>query len=195
MHRSLPIIIFSLWAMPGLSQTTGQEKTVHYSYLQMLYHSGTTWSRTEYLSEQFNSGFRGVEMRLGFQSTGKKKWQLFHNYPRYGVGISYSDLVTDPRDTIVGNPLSGFGFFSFPWIRFGRITLYSDLSVGLSYTSLYHDPVRNPYNDVIASRINLYFNYNLNLNLILNKRIDINAGYGLVHYSNGAIQSPQKGST
>ena len=188
----LTIILIFMWVQV-YSKDTLQHGPAHYGYLQLLYHSGTTWSRTEYLSDEFASGFRGVEMRLGFQSTGKRTWELFHHYPRFGVGVNYTDAILNPKDTTIGNPFSGFVFFSAPWIRFGRLTLYSDMALGLSYTSLFHDPVLNPYNDVIASRLNLHFSYNLNLGFILNKRFDLYAGGGLTHYSNGAIQSPQKG--
>ena len=188
----LAALLSAAW-LTAFPQEQGSAKRAHYSYFQMMLHSGTTWSRSEYLSEQFESGFMVYELRFGYQSTGEKPWQQYHHYPRYGVGVCYADLVLDRQDTTLGNPFSAFFFFSAPWLRLGRITLNSDISVGLSYTSLIHDPVSNPYNDVIASRVNLYFNYNLNIYYILNNRIDLFAGYGLTHYSNGAIQSPQKG--
>lgn len=193
MLRRILLIIFSLGWMSGISQSVEKTTPFRYGYLQMVYHTGTTWSRTEYLSEAFKSGFRGADLRIGFQATGKRTWELFHNYPRYGLGVSYSDLIISREDTTMGNPFSGFAFFSAPWARWGRTTLYSEISLGLSYTSLVYDPVLNPYNDVVASHLNLYFNFSLNLGFILNKRIDLYAGGGLTHYSNGAIHRPQKG--
>ncbi len=193
MQRTLLAILISLVSMPGIPQNSSGEGSVRYGYLQVLYHTGTTWSRTEYLSEQFDSGYRGLEMRLGFQATGKRAWELFHHYPKFGVGISYTDAIRDPNDTTLANPISGFAFLSAPWIRLGRITLYSDVAIGLSYSAFYYDPVSNPYNDVIGSHLNLHFSYNLNLGYVLSKRIDLYAGGGLTHHSNGAIQSPQKG--
>lgn len=162
-------------------------------YLQLIYHSGIYWSRTEYLAQQFERGYKALEARFGIQTTGQQLWQQYHNYPRYGVGMHYADLVADRKDTIVGNPFSAFAFYGAPWARVGRFTLNSDLSVGLSYASVIHDPVLNPYNDVIASHINLYFDFNMNLYCRLTNRIDLNAGYGVTHYSNGRIHQPQKG--
>ena len=40
-------------------------------YIQMQYHIGSFWSRTEYLQEQFDAGYWGLEARLGFQTTGR----------------------------------------------------------------------------------------------------------------------------
>ncbi|RPI46340.1 MAG: hypothetical protein EHM46_00695, partial [Bacteroidetes bacterium] len=98
------------------------------------------------------------------------------------------------EDTIVGNPFSAFVFYGAPWIRAGRFSFNSDLSLGLSYTTLVHDPVQNPYNDVIASHLNLFFDFNLNVYWTLTRRIDVNAGYGITHYSNGGMHQPQKGA-
>ncbi|MDL1974988.1 MAG: acyloxyacyl hydrolase [Deltaproteobacteria bacterium] len=166
---------------------------IRYGYFQMLYHTGVFWSRSDYLEEQFKDGYKGIEARIGFQTTGKELWEQYNKYPSYGFGIHYGDLVADPEDTIIGNPFSAFMFYSAPRARFGRFSLNTDLSIGLSYTALIYDPVSNPFNDVIASNFNLYFDFNLNLTCILSDRLDVKAGYGVTHYSNGRIHMPQKG--
>ena len=164
-----------------------------YGYLQLIYHTGVYWSRTEYLKEQFENGYRSMEARFGLQTDGRRCWQQVHNFPRYGFGVHYADLVIGREDTIAGHAYSAFVFYGAPWARFGRFTFNTDLSLGLSYNPLVHDPVTNPYNDVIASHINLFFDFNLNLYCTLSNRIDIHAGYGVTHYSNGGIHQPQKG--
>jgi hypothetical protein len=188
------LIFFSLAvAILGIGQEKSSPPPVRYSYFQMLYHTGVHWSRTEYLEEQYEDGYKAVEARFGFQSSGKKMWEQYSNYPRYGFGIHYADLVADKEDTIVGNPFSAFVFYGAPRIRFGKFSLNTDLSLGLSYTSLVHDPISNPFNDVIASHINLYLDFNVNLSFTLSNRLDMHAGYGVTHYSNGRIHEPQKG--
>jgi opacity protein-like surface antigen len=162
-------------------------------YVQLNYHSGTFWSRTEYLQEAFEDPYRAVEFRLGLQSTGKRLWEQIHMYPKYGVGVHYSDLIMNPADTTIGNPFSLFLFYSAPWARWGKFTLAADLSTGLSYMDRIHHPVHNPFNDVVASHINLYLDLKVNLGYSLSQRMDLYAGYGLTHYSNGRIHQPQKG--
>ncbi len=188
--------VLSLLLSGGLSAGHGQlpapdPENSHFT--EFIYHTGVYWSRTEYLEEQFSDGYRAFEARFGLQTTGTRPWHLWHNYPRYGMGVHYADLVKDPSDTIVGNPFSAFAFYSAPWVQRGRFTLATDLALGLSYTSLVHDPVDNPYNDVIASHLNLYFDFNLNLRLKLTSQLALKAGYGVTHYSNGRIHEPQKG--
>jgi len=179
--------------LPGFTQEPAPAENKRYPFIQANFHTGSFWTRSEYLKELFSMPYMAIEARFGYQLDGRKLWQQYHRYPKYGFGIHYADLVRDPSDTIVGNPLSIFGFYSAPWVRFGRFTLATDLSVGLSYMGRIHDFETNPYNDVIASHVNLYLDYNLNLNLQVSNRLGINTGYGLTHYSNGRIQNPQKG--
>lgn len=186
-------IIFLTFSLLAYSQEMPSGPKARYSYVQMLYHTGVYWSRTAYLAEQFDNGYKAVEARFGFQSTGTELWHQLNNYPSYGFGIHFADLVADREDTIVGNPFSAFVFYSAPRIRVGRFSFNTDLSLGLSYTSVIHDPVTNPFNDVIASHVNLYFDFNVNLIYMLSDRLDLKAGYGVTHYSNGRIHMPQIG--
>ena len=193
MKKAIPAILFLCCFLPGLSQGSESNEKKRYPFLQVNFHTGSFWTRSEYLKEQFSFPYKAIEARFGYQLTGKKLWQQYHKYPKYGFGMHYSDLVKDKSDTVVGNPLSLFGFYTAPWIRFGRFTLASDMAIGLSYTGLTHDFETNPFNDVIASHINLYFDFNLNLQMNVTPGIGIIAGYGLTHYSNGRMHVPQKG--
>ena len=193
MGKLVTILIFLCLWLPGYAQDSASEEMRRQPYLQLNYRTGSFWTRSEYLVEQFDDPYRAIEARFGYQLTGTEMWAQQHNYPIYGLGMHYSDLVRDRSDTVVGNPLSFYVFYSAPWARFGRFTLATDMSSGLSYTGLIYDPVTNPFNDVIASHLNLYFDFNLNLNMRLSPRMGLNVGYGITHYSNGRIHMPQKG--
>ena len=160
---------------------------------QVIYHQGVHWNRTQYLEEQLEDGFKGIEARIGFQTLGEEIWQQYNHYPKYGLGIHYADEVIDRSDTTLGNPFSVFAFYNVPLVRYGRFTLNTNLSAGLSYVFLIHDPASNPYNDIVGSHINLYLDVDLNLGVELGERIDLTLGYGMTHYSNGRIHMPQKG--
>ncbi len=193
MRRAINILILLCVCLSGYTQETDSIKTRRQPYIQLNFLTGSFWSRSEYLVEQFEQPYKAIEARFGYQLSGNKMWQQLYRYPKIGLGMHYSDLVKDRSDTIVGNPFSLFVYYSNPLARFGRFTLASDVGVGLSYTSLIHDFVDNPYNDVIASHINLYFHFDLNMNIRLTPRLGVDLGYGLTHYSNGRIEMPQKG--
>lgn len=188
----LLLVLFS-GLLSGFAQDTLKDSIPRQTYVELLYHSGTFWSRTENLEEQFDQGYRAFEARFGFQTSGRKAWHQLHRFPKYGVGIHYADLVRTRNDTVVGNPFSLFGYYSAQWFRFGRFSIHNDWSVGLSYTPLVYHPTKNPTNDVIASHINLYFGFSLKLSMLLASRLHMDFGYGLTHHSNGKIHVPQKG--
>jgi hypothetical protein len=193
MRKAANILFLLCCCLPGFAQEGAGADTRRQPYLQLNFHTGSFWTQSVHLEEQFNDPYKAIELRFGYQLTGTKLWAQHHHYPKYGLGMHYSDLVKDKSDTVVGNPFSLFAFYSAPLARFGRFTLASDMSVGLSYTGLIYDPVTNPYNDVIASHINLYLDLNLNLSAMLTQRLGLYAAYGLTHYSNGRMQMPQKG--
>lgn len=193
MRHAGNIILLLCCTLSGMAQEQNPATSSRQPYFQLNFRTGSFWTRSEYLVEQFKDPYKAIEARFGYQLTGNKMWQQHHNYPKYGLGVHYSDLVKDKSDTVVGNPFSLFVFYSAPWARFGRFTLATDMSTGLSYAGLIYDSISNPYNDVIASHINLYFDFNLNLSFKLTPRWGLYAGYGITHYSNGRIQMPQKG--
>jgi len=192
-RKTINILILLCICLYGFTQESDSIKTKRHPYIQLNFLTGSFWSRSEYLVEQFEQPYKAIEARFGYQLTGNKMWQQLYRYPKIGLGMHYSDLVKDKSDTIVGNPFSLFGYYSSPLARFGRFTLASDMGVGLSYTSVIHDFEDNPYNDVIASHVNLYFHFDLNMNLKLTPRLGVDLGYGLTHYSNGRMEMPQKG--
>ena len=193
MRKAVNIVILLCCCLPGYTQEPASVDARRQPYLQLNFHTGSFWTRSEHLVEQFEDPYKAIEARFGYQLTGTEIWQQYHHYPKIGLGMYYSDLVKDRSDTVVGNPFSLFAFCSVPWARFGRFTVATDMSAGLSYTGLIYDPVTNPYNDVIASHINVYFDFNLNLNMRLTPKMGLNAGYGITHHSNGRIHMPQKG--
>jgi hypothetical protein len=162
-------------------------------FLQINYRQGVHWNRTEFLDESLENGYRALEARIGFRTLGADSWQQLCRYPKYGVGIHYADEIIGKGDTALSNPFSAFLFYQAPLLRLGRFSLNTSTSVGLSYMTLVYDPDTNPYNDIVASHINMFFDFNLNLGVELGQRIDLNLGYGVSHYSNGNIHEPQKG--
>jgi hypothetical protein len=193
MYRAIAIITLMMLCPLLKAQEHEKGSKNGQPFIQVLYHQGVQWNRTMYLEELLSDGFRGVEARIGFQTNGSEIWQQYNHYPKYGLGINFADQILSKRDTVLGNPFSIFAFYNAPFARFGRFSLNTNISVGLSYISLVYNPVSNPYNDIVASHINLYFNFKLNLAVKLSERLDLNTGYGVTHYSNGNIQEPQKG--
>ncbi|MCD4737165.1 MAG: acyloxyacyl hydrolase [Bacteroidales bacterium] len=165
----------------------------HFNYIELKFHAGSHPNTSKYIEELLAAGYKALEIRVGTQGTGRKPWQRVHNYPQYGVGFFLANLGPNQLDTIVGTPSGIFGYIGIPWIRKNRFRLNTDLSAGLSYDFEPYDAETNPYNDVIGSWMNVYFNLNLVAYWQISERLDISLGWALSHFSNGRWRTPNKG--
>lgn len=163
-----------------------------FNYVQVTGYRGQHLTSPE-LENFFSKGFWGMGMRLGLQSTGRKEWQRLHNYPQYGVGVSYFNLGGLGVDTIVGSPGALYFFFGAPIIRFGRSTINVDVELGLSTDFNPYDEETNPMQNIIGATNNLHAHFALQWYYQLSNRMDLTLGLSFMHFSNGRTYTPQQG--
>lgn len=164
-----------------------------FNYVHLMYFKGDHLSYPKGFEHAFSKGYNALELKLGWQSTGRQTWQRLHNYPVYGLGVFVSSLGESDVDSVIGAPSGIYFYYGEPIARFGRFTLLFDLGIGLSYDFVPYDAETNPANDVIGSRVNLYFNGNFMLMYQLNERVDLSLGTNFFHFSNGRSNTPQRG--
>ncbi|MCB0821428.1 MAG: acyloxyacyl hydrolase [Bacteroidales bacterium] len=165
----------------------------HYNYVELKFHSGSHPNSSKYIQELLAAGYKALEFRVGTQSTGRQIWQRAHNYPQYGVGFFLGNLGNTTVDSTLGTPSGLFGYIGIPWIRTKKFHFNTDLSAGLSYDFEPYDAETNPYNDVIGSWMNVYFNLNFVGYYEISDRMDLSLGWSLTHFSNGRWRTPNKG--
>lgn len=165
----------------------------YFSYFELKYHAGSHPNTSKYIQELLEQGYKALEFRVGLQSTGRQNWQRAHNYPQYGVGFFLGQLGNTEVDSTVGTPSGLFGYVGIPWWRKGIFRFQTDLSVGVSYDFEPYDAESNPYNDVIGSWMNVYFNLNIIGYFKLSNRLDLGIGWDVTHFSNGRWRTPNKG--
>lgn len=163
------------------------------NYIQVSGYTGTHLGTDESMAEMFKNGFYGMGIRFGAQSTGRKDWQRLHNYPKYGIGVSFFDLGGAEADSLIGAPTALYFFFSAPWVRRGNFVFSTDLEIGLSSDFKPYDAEFNSTQDYIGATTNLHFNLNLAFNYTLSNRFDIGLGLVMMHFSNGRTFTPQRG--
>ncbi len=164
-----------------------------FNFIQVSGYSGTHLGTDEKMEEMFKKGFYGMGVRFGVQSTGRKEWQRLHNYPKYGIGVSWFDLGGAEADSLIGAPSSMYFFFSAPWVRFSNFTFSTDLEIGLSYDFKPYNPETNSTQKYIGARTNLHFCLDLAFDYELSDRFDIGLGLAMLHFSNGRTFTPQRG--
>lgn len=163
-----------------------------FNYIQVNAYQGQHMIQ-ESLQQYFEDGFYGFSVRLGTQSTGRKEWQRLHNYPQYGLGVSYFDMGNALIDSLLGKPASLYFFFGAPLARFGDFRLNADLELGISHDFKPYDAVDNEFQYLIGASNNLHFNLSFQLYWEVSQRMDVGLGLGLWHFSNGRSFTPQRG--
>lgn len=202
MNRNIFTVIFLLCSVFLQAQEFSAFKPEQFSrdtnygsfnYVHLMYFKGDHLTYPNGFEEAFAKGYNAFELRLGWQSSGRQTWQQLHKYPVYGLGVFVSSLGTADVDSVVGAPSGIYFFYGEPLLRVAWFTAYFDLGIGLSYDFVPYDAENNPTNDVIGSRVNLYFNGNLNLMFRLSPRYDLSLGANFFHFSNGRSNTPQRG--
>jgi len=141
----------------------------------------------QYLINNYTSDF---EIILGKKTIGTKKWHKTYNYPTLGFGYSYFNLG---NTQILGNANSIFSYSEFSVLRLKKSSFCLTPGIGIAYLNKPFEKNKNYLNFVIGS----HFNARLSLSIIyekyITKRLAIKIGTSLTHYSNGAVQKPNKG--
>ena len=110
-------------------------------------------------------------------------------YQGIGVGCNH---FRDRKE--IGRPWS---FYLLQGTRICSISpsvgVFYEWNLGLSTGWVPYDPEENSYNISIGSRVNAYLNVDFFLRWALSRRLDLEAGVALTHYSNGNTHIPNTG--
>ncbi|WP_291914011.1 acyloxyacyl hydrolase [Chitinophaga sp. CB10] len=185
----LPAFLFAqegdLWQKAKLDPNLGSHQ-----FLELKYHSGVHIYEGNELKSALDGGYHSFELRLGWQSAGKQNWQRVFNCPSYGVGL-YTGNIGDPRE--LGNPSGLYGFFYAPIRRRPKHHFEAGLSLGVTYDLAPYDSIKNPSNDAIGSKIDVYFNLDVGGVWKISNTFDIVYGLDITHFSNGRTHTPNMG--
>jgi hypothetical protein len=134
--------------------------------------------------------FRAFSLKFSKQTTGEHQWEQLFNYPRYGIGFSLYDFH-NPEE--IGTPLAVYGFFNAPFKRWEKWSLNYEIGFGATFNWKYFNPVTNKYNTAIGAGQSFYIDAGLLVNYQLNQHLNMETGFSLTHFSNGALKKPNKG--
>jgi hypothetical protein len=132
----------------------------------------------------------GFIINYNYRTTGDKEWQQEYNYPDFG----YSFIYQDYKNSVLGESFGLNAFYNFYLLpREKRNNINFKIGFGLSYITNPYDKVTNPKNVAFGSHINANLTLGLNYKLKLNKNLQLNSGFVLLHTSNGSAKSPNTG--
>lgn len=201
MYKSAISILF-LWLLSNtcsaqdvfFSQTDSADQRFFpkHGFLQVGWQTGKLLdTHTDGLDAVEQHPFYALDIRYGVYGYGRKQWHQLHQYPAFGVGLTRFWFT--PTDNIIGNPLSGYFFYHETLLDTRRSALAYDFSLGLSCLWKPYDPQTNTEQRAIGSAVNVSVSFKLQYALTLSPRMDLLAGAGVDHFSNGRVRSPNRG--
>lgn len=162
--------------------------------IQFSYQRGGIFRTNDFVSGKNSGGvplnyYDGLSFRLAKQTTGTKLWEQVYGYPLYGIEFLTGDFKTEE----LGKPMAVLGFLSGPFFRIRHFSFGYNLGLGLAFHWNKHNPRTNPNNIAIGSDINAMVDAGVAAEVMVLPRVNLSAGYGLTHFSNGGITLPNKG--
>lgn len=138
----------------------------------------------------FRSHFPAFEISLQKATYGKKRWEAEYGYPIIGLSFWYSGLGGFPE---LGSAFAIYPTINFPIVRDNNQSFNFKLGLGLGYLTNSFDRINNYKNFAIGSRLNIVASLFFEYRRIISKMITISAGFGLTHFSNGSMKTPNYG--
>ncbi len=137
--------------------------------------------------------FSEIERNTGAaleQNPGYTDLQKVFRVPYYGAGISVGNFF-NPEE--IGYPVSLYGILGIPIFRANRFELYSEMQFGVAFNWEKYDSITNPKNLVIGGGMTVHLNLGLNAFYAITNNLDLGAGIGFIHFSNGGFERPNNG--
>ena len=154
------------------------------------YHYGFVMNHSVNMAHLANQRPFSIEADLFRQTNGKKEWEQVHNFPK--VGYSFNYVHTDPTKPI-GNCYSLVFYMGKDLLKSNNLNIYYRIGGGPGFINRTFDLKTNHKNNIISSKFNYCLNGRVNISQKLYKQIYMNAGLGIIHFSNGNLKVPNLG--
>ena len=170
-------------------------KKKQFMFTALNYHHGKVLPTNDFVKGANNSGnpigkYQSLSIKIGWQNPGYTNWQKIYRGPYYGLGLFIGDFYNAHE---IGYPLSVYGFYGIPVVRFNRFELYSEFQYGIAWNWQHYDSTSNPHNIAIGSGLTVHLDVGLTMNYSISDRLNVAFGYSFSHFSNGGFERPNRG--
>ncbi|WP_378182351.1 acyloxyacyl hydrolase [Aquimarina sp. SS2-1] len=182
-------IFFFIISLQGFAQykdQTGSDHNKAYYSFDVNNFYGTILKHNPDISHLITGHPMGVILSANRKTFGTKEWQRLYNAPDYGVSFIYQNMDNE----FLGENYGLYAHYNFYFFK--RILMLR-LGQGLAYTTKPYDEDDNFRNVAYGSHFMSSTFAMLNLkreNLI--GGLGIQAGIGVIHYSNANVKAPNK---
>lgn len=154
------------------------------------YHYGFVVPEYQSFNYVVNDDVNSINLNISKKTIGKNDWEQLYNYPELGFSLFYSTLG---NDVINGREISFYPFFKLTSVSLQKFSLCNQIGVGISYVTKKFDLKKNYQNIAVGSNLNIHFNYKMDLNYQILKKIQLQSGLSFDHFSNGNLKEPNLG--
>ena len=185
MKRITFILIFSFCFF-----SNAQEKEIA-SYFQLDYFYGNIIEHAPQLKPIIQSHPSGFVFSWNKKNTADTEFNHNYNFPDIGFSASYQDFKTETLGEVYGL-YTHYNFYLTNRNVKNKVKLTT--GIGLAYSTNPFDKVTNSKNWALGSHINaaILVKASYTRDYIL-ENFGLNAGIGLIHYSNGSFNTPNLG--
>lgn len=181
------LILFSIFLF-SIINVFSQDNPSSPFFISLNYRTGKNVPHRP-IVENLHYPYRGVELKMGWQTIGKQDWQRAFRYPSLGVGFNLNTFDTE----ILGEPVAAYFFTNFPQLSTSWCRLDLEVDFGLSYGINPYNEFTNPSNFSTGTATNIFFGLYIEQSFHISPQIDVFVCEGLSHYSNGALGYPNLG--
>jgi len=181
------VVLVSMLISRSQAQFASKLKTAEYG---VQYYKGIIiphHKSINYLTKDYG---QTINLTLNLPSFGDKYWHELYKYPDKGFGYSFADFG---NPEVLGFANTLYAFVNLPFIRTKRFRLNFDAAAGVSYVSKPFNLASNNTNIIIGSPANAYLRVYLNTKIQVTQKFSLKTGFGISHFSNGAIKKPNRG--
>lgn len=194
-----------LMAVSNIAATDSVQPPSHYS-IGAAANMSSLLGRKDYdvsLVKKHQTTYYSLFFNYQAQQADSSKWDKLYGYPHIEGGIIIADFhrVMLSREDPTIPYYSRMGYVVTPYAAFRRdivntphwATGYT-LAMGLGISTRPYNPHNNADNEFIGSRFSMYIGLDAYLTHHLTPTTDIALGIEFKHYSNGALDRPNKGA-
>ena len=152
--------------------------------------SGWIWKHRKSLTGLPEAYPKGVEINFGWQTNGRKAWNQYHNFPRWGFNFLYYNL---------DNPgVYGHAFHLTPYIdlfalKRTRHELYFKIGTGIAFYPVHYDKDRNKENVLVSLPFCATGLLSINYRFVVSSYWSALLTANFNHASNGSMRQPNFG--
>jgi hypothetical protein len=189
----LPFFILLTCSLFGTNaQTSLDPKLEKYpKFISVTPNYGTVWKHHKYLDTILpNANPIGLEINIGWQTTGRKPWQQVHNYPRWGIQFMFYNLG---NPNIYGNALFITPHLDLFLLKRPKHEIYVKIGTGIAFFTKYYNSETNPNNILVSLPVSASGFFSLSYRYILTEKWSMLLAFNFNHASNGSMHQPNLG--